>query len=253
MGEDYNKDDFIDDDYGYDEYNDKPDEDEEDLGDDDYDLEDLNDNLDESFKDSDQNVYGEVDEEIKTLFSGEINPFTGKPIENFQDLKALNKMKKSAERQEMLDNAGLDEDTLNYILEESPYIKEVKSFLDEKRSKEASEAIEKEISKISEINPDIKSFEDLFMNDNFSKMNDLIMKGYAISDAYILCDYEALNKKAGEKERNSVISKIRQNKESSPGSLSSGYTSEGKSVDDMSDEEFEKMLAKAKRGELMRR
>lgn len=254
MGIEYLDDDFLDDDYDvYDENLENDDEEDEDYDDEleeDEDYDDLEDLKNQSSK---QSLYSELDEEIKNLFIGQTNPFTGKAIENLSDLKDLNKMKRSAERKAMLEGAGLDEDTLNSILEESPYIKEIKGFLEEKRAREASEAIEKEISKISEINPDIKKFEDLFMSENFPKMNELIMKGYAISDAYILCNIEALNKKAGEKEKNNVISKIRRNKEASPGSLTGGDAELEKSIDDMTDEEFEKMLAKAKRGELMRR
>jgi hypothetical protein len=112
------------------------------------------------------------------------------------------------------------------------------------KEKELKERMDRDLSEIQKLNPNIKSFNDL-PSDYF----DLVSKGIEGTRAYKLLHAEGLFQNATQVAEQQAIAKIQANEKASVGSAGSGEIKEKLNYDNMSDAEFEKLIEKVKRGE----
>ena len=112
------------------------------------------------------------------------------------------------------------------------------------KDKELKERMDRDLSEIQKLNPNIRSFDDL-PKDYF----DLVAKGIEGTRAYKLLHAEGLFQNATQVAEQQAIAKIQANAKASAGSAGSGEVKEKLNYDNMSDAEFEKLIEKVKRGE----
>ena len=112
------------------------------------------------------------------------------------------------------------------------------------QEKEVKERMNKDLSDIQKLNPLIKDFNDLP-----KEYFDLVSKGIEGTRAYKLLEVEGMFQTATQQAEQKAVAKIQANAKASVGSASGGV-SEPVSYANMSDAEFEKLLAKVKRGEM---
>ena len=113
------------------------------------------------------------------------------------------------------------------------------------KEKEVQDRMSKDLSEIQKLNPLIKSFEDLP-----EKYFEFVRKGVDGIDAYQLLAAKGFFQSATQAAEQKAVAKIQANAKASVGSVSGGQTNEPVSYANMSDAEFEKLLAKVKRGEM---
>lgn len=113
------------------------------------------------------------------------------------------------------------------------------------QEKEVKERMNKDLSDIQKLNPLIKDFNDLP-----KEYFDYVSKGIEGTKAYKLLEIEGFFQTATQNAEQKAVAKIQANAKASVGSASGGQTNEPVSYANMSDAEFEKLLAKVKRGEM---
>lgn len=112
------------------------------------------------------------------------------------------------------------------------------------KEKEVQERMNKDLADIQKLNPLIKSFEDLP-----KEYFDYVSKGIEGTKAYKLLEIDGIFQTATQNAEQKAVAKIQANAKASVGSASGGI-SEPVSYANMSDAEFDKLLAKVKRGEM---
>lgn len=113
------------------------------------------------------------------------------------------------------------------------------------KEKELKERMDRDLSEIQKLNPNIKSFNDL-PKDYF----ELVAKGIEGTRAYKLLHAEGLFQNATQVAEQQAIAKIQANEKASVGSVGNGEVKGKLNYEEMSDAEFEKLIEKVKRGEM---
>ena len=113
------------------------------------------------------------------------------------------------------------------------------------QEKEVQERMNKDLADIQKLNPAIRTFNDLP-----KEYFDLVSKGVEGTRAYKLLEIEGIFQTATQVAEQKAVAKIQANAKASVGSASGGQTNEPVSYANMSDAEFDKLLAKVKRGEM---
>lgn len=111
--------------------------------------------------------------------------------------------------------------------------------------KEVKERMERDLADIQKLNPSIQSFENLP-----KEYFDLVSKGIDGTRAYKLLEIEGFFQSAQQQAEQKAVAKMQANAKASVGSASGGQPKEAVSYANMSDEEFEKLIQKVKRGEM---
>ena len=112
------------------------------------------------------------------------------------------------------------------------------------QEKEVKERMNRDLEDIQKLNPAIRTFDDLP-----KEYFDLVSKGIEGTRAYKLLEVEGIFQTATQQAEQKAVAKIQANAKASVGSASGGV-SEPVSYANMSDAEFDKLLAKVKRGEM---
>ena len=112
------------------------------------------------------------------------------------------------------------------------------------REKEVKDRMDRDLADIQKLNPLIKDFNDLP-----KEYFDYVSKGVEGTKAYKLLEIDGFFQTAQQQAEQKAVAKIQANAKASVGSASGGHN-EPVSYANMSDSEFEKLLAKVKRGEM---
>lgn len=142
----------------------------------------------------------EIESRIAAM--GIVDPYTGQTVEDMEGFErytaALAEDRRKAAADKMKD-AGLTEEEIDQLVTAHPEVMKAREerFRLEQMERQQQEIrydqiIEDEIAKIHEIDPSIESFEDLQQTENLAEMEDMIHRGYNISDAYFLANKEAI-------------------------------------------------------------
>lgn len=75
----------------------------------------------------------------------------------------------------------------------------------EAREREAKIRVEEQLKEIQAIDPAIKDIRDLSRMETYPKLYDLVKRGYSISDAYKLANYDTLTARKAEASKQAVI------------------------------------------------
>lgn len=149
---------------------------------------------------------------------------------------AIEEQKKAAERQRY-EQAGIDPDTFNSLLENHPDVQ----FAREMKAKQEQDAkLQQEWTELSQ------EFPDLDPKDIPQEVWALNEQGKPLLDAYLRHNYRNL----GQQKEQEALKKLQQNQTSSTGSLSQGEVQHNTSVKNMSKAEFESYVRKVKNGEV---
>lgn len=154
----------------------------------------------EAIRQAKDSVYAEV-------FKGQPNPYNGNAITSERDyLDYQNSL-----RNEQLKNVGLDENWLNEQVNNHPAVKQAEQLLQEQNAQRGQQLLNDAIKTINQFDADIKTFEDLYKSDHFQEINQMVQRGYSLTDAYKLANIDKLTQKktasAKQQALNSITSK----------------------------------------------
>lgn len=138
-------------------------------------------------------------ERIKKVIAslGVKNPITGKIAETEEELTEARAAERNSETQSKLKRLGISEDFIKDIISEHPAVKEAEALsaklkAEQERADNAeySAQISKEIEKISDMNPNIKTFDDIYALPEYEAIyNYSVKKGLSLSEAYTLATH----------------------------------------------------------------
>ncbi|MCQ2439433.1 MAG: hypothetical protein MJ074_06700 [Oscillospiraceae bacterium] len=148
-----------------------------------------------------------VDKIYADMFSGQANPFTGKPILTEADYQAYVAERDHRRNEESLKKAGIDPGTLNGIVQQAvqketaPLQQQLmESRMAAARERAAAinqrtqEAITAELKKISAMDPGVKTLEDIAKMETAEQVNTYVQKHHLpLSVAFELANKDAIN------------------------------------------------------------
>lgn len=155
-----------------------------------------------------QAVMAEVEKRIARMQMND--PYAGKVVSNLDDLESYHSHLSGEKEKEIMDELkeyGFDEGRIKEIVDTlvaaRPEVRQAGEAmerlnkLEEKAQQEhLNNIFEAELEKIREIDPTIRTAEDLFASENEAAMTALIKKNYSISDAYFIVNREKLMERA---------------------------------------------------------
>jgi hypothetical protein len=118
---------------------------------------------------------------FENTVKGEVNPFTGKPIETIEDFIAW----KQEDEKQALQKAGLPPDYFEKLINSHPVIQQAAAVIEHNQQIQRKFAVDTEIGKIQAINPKIKSLNDLVMEMKDNEVFEALKNGgMPLSRAY---------------------------------------------------------------------
>ena len=144
--------------------------------------------------------------------SGLTNPYTNEPIKSKADYDAYKKRVAEEQKNRMLKKSGMTDEEFGRFVSELPEVKQAREAqaAAEEAARQAREAqakvkVDEQLKSISELNPAIKSLEDLTKMETYPRFYELVKKGNDFVDAYKLANYDALTGSAAAASRQAAI------------------------------------------------
>ena len=132
-----------------------------------------------------QRVQSAIDAEYAHVFAGQVNPYTGRPLTT----KAEYDLYQQQYQQEQLQQAGVDPNYINQLVQSNPAVVEANRIMQEQRQAEGKRLLETQVQEICKLDPDIKNFADLMNSENFAQINTMVQNGYSLTDAYKIANF----------------------------------------------------------------
>lgn len=149
-----------------------------------------------------------IEEQVRKDFEKQNDEFA-----KTQGFKSFKEMKEFAEEQKLRDLGIGDVDAVKNLIDEavrnSPMVQEANKVIEEQKKAEGNKIIVAEIEKIHQVDPDINTFEDIVNMENREQFDDLVLnRGYSMSDAYKIVNYDKLVEKSSAKSKQEVLNNI---------------------------------------------
>lgn len=179
-----------------------------------------------------QAAQARVDQVYANMFKGQINPFTGKPIQSEADYKAYEAEKARKEQEEQLTRAGIDPKMIQSMVDQQMapmrmQMEQERLNTIQERAKTANarfeEALGKELQKIAALDPAIKTLDDIKAMPTANRFNELVQMGVGLEDAFYLA-----NRKAIEERKMAAVKASAQNQMAGKGHLNPVGAANGK-------------------------
>ena len=200
---------------------------------------------------SEREAQNRIDKAYREMYEGHVNPYSGKPILTERDYKEYQSAYSAEMRNQELSKAGLSKDLLDSIIEENPIVRAAQRVIEEQSMQRGEQDLKAKVAEIGQLDPRIKTIDDLFKLPEAERFNELVVsRGYDLVDAFKLVQFEALTKSKEKAAQNEAVRLMQLNGAATPGSLGQHAKENAVDYDSMTDEQFEAVIAKAKRGEL---
>lgn len=151
-----------------------------------------------------QAAQARVDQVYANMFKGQVNPFTGKPIQSEADYKAYEAEKVRKEQEEQLTRAGIDPKMIQSLVDQQMAPMRMQMERErlntiQERAKTANarfeEALGKELQKITALDPAIKTLDDIKAMPTANRFNELVQRGLGLEDAFYLANRKAIEER----------------------------------------------------------
>lgn len=151
-----------------------------------------------------QAAQARVDQVYANMFKGQMNPFTGKPIQSEADYKAYEAEKVRKEQEEQLTRAGIDPKMIQNLVDQQMAPMRMQMERErlntiQERAKTANarfeEALGKELQKIAALDPAIKTLDDIKAMPTAGRFNELVQRGLGLEDAFYLANRKAIEER----------------------------------------------------------
>jgi hypothetical protein len=109
----------------------------------------------------------------------------------------------------MLQEKGIEPDVLERIINESPAIREAQQILEENKKAEANRLLEADLKVLSEIEPSIKTIEDVAKHESYEKVLAYVQNGLGLADAFKLANYDSLVTKKSEAVKQAAVNQAK--------------------------------------------
>lgn len=132
------------------------------------------------------------DAEFARRFGNFKHPITGKNISSMQEYLDALDAQETMQRNQELEKAGIDPAIIDRAIANNPTVRQAEMVLEQNKQQMIQNDIEKEIKIINSLDSSIKSFEDLENSANKEMLVELVSKGYSLSDAFRVANFDRL-------------------------------------------------------------
>lgn len=143
---------------------------------------------------------------------GITDPYSGKPITTKAEYDAYRERIYRERRDFILSKTNMTEEELDEFARNLPEVRraaeesaKAKALMESERRRQSMERLNAEIKKISAMDPSVKSIADLTGGDDFNQLLELVKRGYDLSDAWKLANFDKLQGKAQAASRQAAI------------------------------------------------
>lgn len=151
-----------------------------------------------------QAAQARVDEAYRTMFAGQTNPYTGRPIQSEADYQAWQREKQRRDSAEQLRAAGIDPSVLTGAVAEQvqPLRQELEMARMEtmreraRRAQETAQAtIREQLGLISRLDPSVKTMEDIAAMPTAEAFRGYVAKGLGLEEAFYMANRRAIEER----------------------------------------------------------
>lgn len=146
-------------------------------------------------------------EVYREMFKGQINPYTGGAITSEADYKEYQQQVQN----EQLQEAGVDPNIINEMVMNHPALQQAQQILQQQQEIRGNQLLNDSIKRIGQLDPDIRSFQDLYNSASFPEIDQLVHQGYSLENAYKVVNFDKITQRrqaaAKQQALNSMTSK----------------------------------------------
>lgn len=144
--------------------------------------------------------------------SGILDPYTGKPVTTTEEYEAYRRHRAEAQKSTVIDATGMSDEEYQQFVESLPQVREARAAQAEaeKIRKQAAELqarvrLEKQLKEIGQLDPSIKSVDDLVYMDNYPEFYERVQRGMTMTEAFKLTNYDRLTRDAMKASRQAAM------------------------------------------------
>lgn len=147
----------------------------------------------------------ERDAEYTRRFGHLKNPITGQPIQSEKDYFEALDAQETIRRNQELQEKGIDPSIIDRAIANNPVVRQAEMVIEQNKQQMLANDIENQLKIINALDPSIKTFNDLANVGDQQLMLDLVNRGYALSDAYKIANFDNLiGKKSAAAEQKAI-------------------------------------------------
>lgn len=157
-----------------------------------------------------QDAKAEADRRVRDLIKRMHikNPFGAGEIETPEDYEKYAEQSAEEQKRELLVRSGMNEADFDRIVNDLPQVRAAQKAMEQAKTAEnaanaekAKLAMQEELSKITAISPEIQSMQDLGKIQNYGQFYDMVKRGYSMSDAYKIAEFDRIQEKRAAQSR----------------------------------------------------
>lgn len=144
--------------------------------------------------------------------SGLMNPYTKQPITTKAEYDAYRTQYDAEQKASMMQKTGMSAEEMQRFISGLPEVRQArqaKAAADaaarQARQETARARVEEQLREIQTMDPSIKTLGDLSKMDTYPKLYGMVQRGYSISDAYKLANYDQITARAAAASRQAAI------------------------------------------------
>ena len=144
-------------------------------------------------------------------FSGRVNPYTNQPIRTEADYKAY----MQAYNAEVLQNAGIQQEQFDQIVNADPRIRQAQQIIAQQQAmkQQSQQMVQQQklndsVAKIKQFDKSVKSEQDIIDNPHFQQISEMYRRGYSLEDAYYLANRAELEQKKQAAAKQQAINQV---------------------------------------------
>lgn len=134
--------------------------------------------------------------------AGLVNPYTKQPIKTMADYEAFEKQRQEEQRSSFMKANNMSEEQYDQFVQSLPEVKQanaVKAQAEQQtraaKEQQAKARLEEQVKEIAKLDPSIQDLQSLVKHQSYPEVYKLVQKGYALSHAYKLANFDSLNQR----------------------------------------------------------
>lgn len=150
-----------------------------------------------------------LNQRVAAMCDGVTHPVTGQPVTNVIEYFDALENQERIQREQELQEKGVDPSYIDRAIASNPMVIQANRIIQQQQQAAADSALQTDISKVVEIDPNIKSFDDLANMPNFPEIARQVGRGLSLVDAYKMVNFENYMHQNNEAARQKAINQMR--------------------------------------------
>ena len=156
-----------------------------------------------------ESILSPLDQKVAAMCNGVTHPVTGKPVTNVIEYFDALENQERIQRERELQEKGIDPSFIDRAIATNPMVQTANRIIQEQQQAAANNALQNDIAKVMEIDPNIKSFEDLAELPNFPEIARQVERGLSLVEAYKMVNFDNYMQHQNEAARQQAINQMR--------------------------------------------